>query len=184
MIKRVVIIGGHIQALGLARQVYERGLEVVLLLDTKWAVARFSSAVSRCLYYYSDNELADQIAKLSLPQRSTLLFPTNDESVEFLSKHFNEYVDIFALGIPDPSLVELFNDKRKAYQYVTTHGIPCPKCWYPDSMSDVEAKADTLEYPVVVKPVDGTGNKGLSICNNENELIAGCKKARGTCLFK
>ena len=35
-----------------------------------------------------------------------------------------------------------------------------------------------IEFPVVVKPVDGTGNKGLSICNNEDELIEGCKKAR------
>lgn len=35
-----------------------------------------------------------------------------------------------------------------------------------------------IEYPVVVKPVDGTGNKGLSICNNKEELIAGCEKAR------
>ncbi len=175
MIKRVVIIGGHIQALGLARQVYERGLEVILLLDTKWAIARFSSTVSRFLYYHSDNELADQIAKLSLPQRSTLLFPTNDESVEFLSKHYNEYVDIFAVGIPDPSLVELFNNKRKAYRYVTAHGIPCPKCWYPDSMADVEAMADTLEYPVVVKPAvmysfHATFGKKAYRCNNADEL--------------
>ena len=35
-----------------------------------------------------------------------------------------------------------------------------------------------IRYPVVVKPVDGTGNKGLSICSCENELIEGCKKAR------
>ena len=35
-----------------------------------------------------------------------------------------------------------------------------------------------IEYPVVVKPVDGTGNKGLSICYNAEELIAGCEKAR------
>lgn len=35
-----------------------------------------------------------------------------------------------------------------------------------------------IEYPVVVKPVDGTGNKGLSICKNEEELVAGCRKAR------
>ena len=35
-----------------------------------------------------------------------------------------------------------------------------------------------IEYPVVVKPVDGTGNKGLSICHNSEELIAGCEKAR------
>ena len=35
-----------------------------------------------------------------------------------------------------------------------------------------------IEYPVVVKPVDGSGNKGLSICYNSDELVAGCKKAR------
>ena len=35
-----------------------------------------------------------------------------------------------------------------------------------------------IRYPVVVKPVDGSGNKGLSICSNEDELIEGCKKAR------
>ena len=35
-----------------------------------------------------------------------------------------------------------------------------------------------IKYPVVVKPVDGTGNKGLSICNNEKEFIAGYRRAR------
>lgn len=37
-----------------------------------------------------------------------------------------------------------------------------------------------IEYPVVVKPVDGTGNKGLSICRNREELIEGCIKARNS----
>ena len=35
-----------------------------------------------------------------------------------------------------------------------------------------------IQYPVVVKPVDGAGNSGLSICNNDDELIKGCKLAR------
>lgn len=35
-----------------------------------------------------------------------------------------------------------------------------------------------IEYPVVVKPVDGSGNKGLSICYSEEEVVAGCRKAR------
>ena len=47
MIQRVVIIGGHIQALGLARQVAKKQVEVVLLLDTAWAVARFSRYVTK-----------------------------------------------------------------------------------------------------------------------------------------
>ena len=33
-----------------------------------------------------------------------------------------------------------------------------------------------IQYPVVIKPVDGTGNKGLSICNIEKELITGGRK--------
>lgn len=47
MIKRVVIFGGHIQALGLARQVKAKGLEVVLIVEDKCQVARFLRAESR-----------------------------------------------------------------------------------------------------------------------------------------
>ena len=32
-------------------------------------------------------------------------------------------------------------------------------------------------YPVIVKPVDNGGGVGISICNNESELILGAKKA-------
>ena len=67
MIQRVVIFGGHIQALGLARQVaaHRRGLvignrklvigeqepkiEVVIVTDDGCSVARFSRAVDRTI---------------------------------------------------------------------------------------------------------------------------------------
>lgn len=37
---------------------------------------------------------------------------------------------------------------------------------------------EKIEYPVVVKPVDGAGNKGVSICYNEKEMLAAYRKAR------
>lgn len=49
MIKRVVIFGGHIQALGLARQVKAKGIEVVIVTDEGCSVARFSRAVDRTI---------------------------------------------------------------------------------------------------------------------------------------
>jgi biotin carboxylase len=33
-------------------------------------------------------------------------------------------------------------------------------------------------FPVVVKPVDASGNRGMSYCNNKEELIEACKYAR------
>ena len=49
MIKRVVILGGHIQALGLARQVKARGIEAVIVTDDGCSVARFSRAVDKTI---------------------------------------------------------------------------------------------------------------------------------------
>lgn len=175
MIQRVVIIGGHIQALGLARQVAKKQVEVVLLLDTAWAVARFSRYVTKTVYYKSAEELHAQIMQLLLPNKATLLFPTNDEAVEVLSNRYEEYHVHFAMGIPNPSIVALFNDKRKAYQYVADNGIPCPRCWYPNTIDEVREMATTLEYPVVVKPAvmysfHATFGKKAYRCNNAEEL--------------
>lgn len=175
MIQRVVIIGGHIQALGLARQVAKKQVEVVLLLDTAWAVARFSRYVARTLYYQTIEELNSQIMQLQLSNKATLLFPTNDEAVEVLSNHYEEYQADFAMGIPNSSIVALFNNKRTAYQYVADNGIPCPRCWYPSTIDDVREMATTLEYPVVVKPAvmysfHATFGKKAYRCDNAEEL--------------
>lgn len=177
MIERVVIIGGHIQALGLARQVYEKGIEVILLLDTKWAVARFSKAIAKYYLYDSEEQLRQVIMKLYLPHQATLLFPTNDETVEHLSKHYIEYATHFAMGIPNPELVELFNDKRNAYQFARSNDIPCPKCWYPNTMEDVQNMAQNLPYPVVVKPgimysFHATFGKKAYRCDNVEQLLS------------
>ena len=138
MIKRVVIFGGHIQALGLARQVKAKGIEVVIVTDEGCSVARFSRAVDRTIVTpIGDWRL--KIEELELPDRSTLLFPTNDEAVEMLCGRYDEYKNRFALGVPSPEVIELFNDKRRAYWFAEASGVHCPKCWYPDTMEEVEA---------------------------------------------
>ena len=151
MIQRVVIFGGHIQALGLARQVKARGLEVVIVTDDGCSVARFSRSVDRTIVA-SFEDWRSKIAELELPNRGTLLFPTNDEAVEMLCGRYREYNERFVLGVPEPRVIELFNDKRRAYQFAEAQGVHCPKCWYPDTMEDVEELSKKLEYPVVVKP--------------------------------
>lgn len=177
MIHRIVILGGHIQALGLARQVAAKSIEVVLLVDTRYAVAKYSKAVHRTHIYHDTKELEQWMDTLCLPQKGCLLFPTNDEMVEFLSQRYADYQQRFALGIPAPETVALFNDKRKAYQFAETHHIPCPECWYPNTLDEVKAIADALPYPVVVKPAimytfHTTFGKKAFRCDNAEQLLA------------
>ena len=109
MIKRVVIFGGHIQALGLARQVKARGIEVVIVTDDGCSVARYSRAVDRTIVA-PIGDWRVKIEELGLPNKGTLLFPTNDEAVEMLCGRYEEYKKRFALGVPEPKVIELFND--------------------------------------------------------------------------
>lgn len=176
MIQRIVILGGHIQALGLARQVTAKGREVILLVDDVCSVARFSRSVSKTVVYHSLEELAYTVESLVLPHKGTLLFPTNDEYVEWLCAHYAEYKERFALGVPEPEVIELFNNKRTAYKYAAAHKVPCPNCWYPDSLAEVEALSSSLPYPVVVKPAimysfHATFGKKAFRCNNTAELM-------------
>lgn len=177
MINRVVIIGGHIQALGLARQVAQQNLEVVLLLDTSLAVARFSKYVKKYYVFHNTDELLQLINQLRLPNQATLLFPTNDEAVEFLANHYEKLKTHYAMGIPNPQIVALFNNKRNAYQYVTSQGIPCPQCWYPNTMDDVMQLSSEVVYPVVVKPAvmysfHTTFGKKAYRCDNADQLLS------------
>lgn len=180
MIQRVVIFGGHIQALGLARQVKACGKEVVLLVEDKYQIARYSRAVSKTVICgIGDWKL--EIGKLELPNRGALLFPTNDEAVEFLCGHYEEYKERFALGVPEPEVIELFNNKRTAYRYAAAHDVPCPECWYPDTIAEVEALSGQLPYPVVVKPAimysfHATFGKKAFRCDSPEELMSVYKR--------
>lgn len=56
-------------------------------------------------------------------------------------------------------------------------GAPTATDYYlTDNLSDEEL--DQIQFPVVVKPVDLSGNRGMSYCSNKEELRAAWKKAR------
>lgn len=66
---------------------------------------------------------------------------------------------------------QLFKAKciEKGIPVVNEYQIPDP---------DDEAAWEQIVYPVVIKPVDGTGNLGVSICHSRQELEEGLRKAR------
>ena len=178
MINNVIILGGHIQALGLARQAHGMGLRVILFLQDGFSVARFSNAVDKVVVCTDMDKLKKELQPYSSKQ--TLLFPTSDEYIEYLSDHYDELNQLYTLGIPKPDCVNIFADKRKTYQFAERMGIPHPKSIYPDSMKDVRKIADTTTFPVVVKPAvmysfHKTFGKKAYRCDDAEALISRCK---------
>lgn len=178
MVKQVIILGGHIQALGLARQVQACGIRVILFVEDAYSVARYSRAVSETVVFGAIDRLGDCL----IPYQDTdcLLFPTGDQYVEFVAKFHQLLVSHFVLGIPQLENVDLFGDKRKTYQFAAKIGIPYPKSWYPDSINDIESIACEATFPLVIKPAvmysfhKLFGKKAFR-CNNKEDLLSKCE---------
>ncbi len=72
---------------------------------------------------------------------------------------------------------EVATNKRKFKDLCKKIGAPIAKDY---SLTDemTREELDLIHYPVVVKPVDLSGNRGMSYCSNEEELLVAWKKAR------
>ena len=82
------------------------------------------------------------------------------------------------LGMPVPYTIEqlrLSTDKKYFKDTLIRYGIPVPREYPVRSEDDVDT-AD-IDYPVIVKPVDGSGSRGISVCRDAEALKNGLRKA-------
>src|SRR5699024_6995272 len=72
---------------------------------------------------------------------------------------------------------EILTNKNKYKKLSRDFGVPVVD-EYKIEEKDLETeKVDDIKYPVLVKPADGSGDRGVFICKNKSELIEGYKKA-------
>ena len=179
MIDSLIILGGHIQALGLARQAKAKGIRVILLIPDKYSVARFSRSVDKVFVCDTEDRLIRCLA--SNRNKGTMLFPTSDDYIEFIFKHFDSLKDGFTIALPEMPIVELFANKTLTYKFAEANGIPHPRSRYPQDYEQLEAMSDGLEYPVVVKPsvmysFHKKFGKKAFLCENKEAMLVKVKE--------
>jgi len=95
--------------------------------------------------------------------------------VGWTDSHLPFYAEICEkAGLPCCGTVEQFdilsNDKRRFKELCVEYGVPTPEIYN----IDIDFKREDLDkivYPVMVKPADGSGGRGIMKCSNEEELI-------------
>jgi formate-dependent phosphoribosylglycinamide formyltransferase (GAR transformylase) len=71
---------------------------------------------------------------------------------------------------------ELFQNKHNFKQLLKKHSLPvCPE--YIVDPQNIGNSIHTSEFPVIVKPADGCGSSGFSVCHTADELEAAYKHA-------
>ncbi len=119
-----------------------------------------------------DIDISDTDAMLELIKK----YKIDGIFVGWTDSHLPFYADICKkAGLPCCGTEEQFdilsNDKNRFKEKCIEYGVPTPEVF----KIDIDFKREDLDkivYPVMVKPADGSGGRGIMKCNNEEELKA------------
>jgi len=117
----------------------------------------------------------------------TILFPTADEFVKFISDHRVELAKHFIFNVSAKQIIDNIIDKKIQYELAQKAGINITETYYPESIEDVYKLKDTVQYPLIIKgrysfkwrEAAGGTLKGLKV-NNADELMEKCREVFST----
>ncbi len=148
---------------------------MIIIIPDGYSVARFSRYVSKVCVCPSEERLLECLERIR--SKESLLFPTSDDYIDFIVRHYDYLSDSFTLALPELTTVKLFADKTLAYRFAEENLIPHPWCRYPKTIEDVVSMANRLDYPVVVKPAvmydfHRRFGKKAFLCHSKDSLLA------------
>lgn len=171
----IIIIGGHVQGLGIARIYGEQGIPCVVMDDTRINIARHSKFVKK-YYYFQKFNLLSRLIRLARTGKynNWLIMPTNDYHIMVISKNKEELEKYFKVSSDTWDIIDKFYNKRITYRLTEKIGVDYPRTWMPDS--EEELKDIDCNYPCIIKPavmhnLYSVIKKKVLVCNSFEELV-------------
>jgi predicted ATP-grasp superfamily ATP-dependent carboligase len=177
--KGVIVLGGHIQALGIVRIMGRQGLPVIVIANTRFSLARHSRYCTG--FFRVENERITDFL-LDLGRKGLCgqwtIFPTDDHQVNLLSVNRDRLSEYFIISTCRREAVQKFYDKKETYMLAGKLGIPIPGTWFPGGEDDLE---QGMKYPVIIKPsvmhvFYRAFRRKVFVCRNHEELLAAYRK--------
>lgn len=96
-----------------------------------------------------------------------LLFPLIDTDLPILAAHREAFLGVgTTVVISDPDFIAIAMNKYATHNFFVENNIPSP------AIFDIDGAAcDTLQFPVFMKPADGSASEGIVRINDRDELL-------------
>jgi len=181
----VVVVGGSVAGLGVARSLAAARTPVVVLDTSRLNAALWSRhCVARVIANVSGHPLIDELKAVAHGFATPpLLILTQDAAVEAVSQWRAELAPHYRFLLPSQHSVDLLNDKGRFHDFAMREGFPVPRGIVVTSTVAL-AELDAMAAPVVVKPARKSGLQlaGLDRATRFDDIAAA--KAHCTELLK
>ena len=135
----------------------------------------FASRYSSASFVYPSYKLYPELFISSLKrhiekQKINVLLPIFEETF-IISKYMNNFPPEVNIPLSEYEKLISVNNKANLMNFASEIGINIPQTWKIDEISELIHIANKIEFPAVIKLVEGVGSKGLRYIFNEDELI-------------
>jgi predicted ATP-grasp superfamily ATP-dependent carboligase len=173
---KVFITDGHWRkTLAAVRGLGREGIPVVVGESTRLATAAFSRYCREAVAYPSPIhrpfEFLDYLRHTLSRKFFRMLLPMEDTTMRLLSQHLDEFSQWTYLPIVPFEKWEYAHRKDSILRLAKKQGIPIPKTWVIKELSELESLKETLPYPVVIKPIMGSGAVGVCYPKNPGDFV-------------
>jgi len=165
--KKLLILGGNALSCDIVTTAKDMGIYTIV---TDWNDEEKSPA----------KKIADEAWDVSI-----LDFDELEKRVELngIDGIFTNYTDSYLIpyvtlcercGLPclaDKKQISTISNKDQSKKMCIEHGIDVSAAFEVLSIAELEDVAQKVKYPVITKPIDQSGQRGIFVCNNEEELM-------------
>lgn len=164
--KKLLILGGTSATFDVVEQAVDMGLYVIVTDDKPKNVG-------------SAKSIANEVIQISTTDYKGLVAYIDKNNVDGVFCGPSEFNIQNCLTVAEMAGLPFYctrgqwnicTDKSVFKKYCRKHDIPTVP-YLTISVNHPKIDLDNLEYPVVIKPVDSAGSRGLSVCHNAEESI-------------
>ncbi len=149
----VIVLGGHVQSLGICRLLGGMSISAILIDDTRSNLARHSKCCSK-FFFCQQRDLVQilQSSQFQNEYKGWLVLPTNDHHVKLLGENKSQLEAHYIVGCSDWDKIIHFYEKSLSYPLAAKLGIPVPRTVVVEGIVSTRNILGDFTFPVIIKP--------------------------------
>lgn len=162
------------KALSVVRSLGRRGVEVDCVSHTRIAAPLYSKYATRAfrlpLPGNDPDRYAAAVLDLLARGKYDAIFPLEEPSIAALMAHRTGVEALAALPLPSNDAYAIAADKFETAELARRLGVPAPRTMRAPTLEAALDAGRSIGYPVIAKPLAGSGSRGLRRISGDDEL--------------
>lgn len=175
----ILTYGRSLMALVIARSLASRGVDVIGCDDVDLTVLSFSKHVRETFvvapWRSQPDQFLDDLERAVLDYapdagQPYVLMPVFEE-VALISQHRARFEPVIKVAAPAYTSLSQVEPKDQLADLVARAGLAAPKTWKATDDASLQALAQEMDYPLIVKPSRGAGGRGVKRVDTAQDAI-------------